>query len=214
MKNSNFMNFYIRPITLLKKVDALKILTEDDFKKAAEMQEAGSCFRIPIQITLDSNGKFISAVRLEREFDALETGRNYTLTDDTVTLDGLISPVNKDDCIPVIGRSRGKMAYVQVAPPHTPNGIDGYVMEAFRLKSAYIPLCIGTHLYNTLQTFDRGIATVDVETQKVTKFEHGYSDVFDDDRYLGTQFDSVEKGTIRVAATIANGGFNFSRLVR
>ncbi len=206
------MSFYLRNTLLLTKAQSLEILTAAEWD-AAETNELPP--QIPFRITLNEQGKFVSAERTDSPITVQTVGMNPVIdAQGNTTLDALITPVNKGGFIPALGPSYGQMAYAFIIPFNTPNNsVKGYVHEDFRLKQTYLPCPLGTKAGEKLENGCYALATIDTETQTIDDIDYNVPAFKDEKRFVGTLMHEKE-GKIVVACYLANGGCNFMRVIK
>lgn len=201
------MKFPIKDVIMLDEAKATAILNSADFKNST----LENICLIAFSITIDSNMNILNSKRLERDIltepDFTSAGMNYEFKDDTLTLDVLIRPLEKDSY-------EGRNAVVFLTPQSVIEDYTGNVLENYRLRAPYLPRLDNCKITSTAQTFDAGIATIDIPSQTVTHFEQKNDDpLYDDDDFAGTIIQEVDSNTIKISAVVANGGFNFNKIV-
>ena len=206
------MKSYIRPVVLIKRKDAEKLFSSEQF----ENRDSAS-----FRVTLSADSKFISATPLDHIVDASNVGLNPVFGDNgEVTIDAKITAVLKGDFIPAVANnSYGKMAWAFVAPITGVESSKDYAFKDFRLRRTYLKC--PEHLFDSYSSLEYAIATIDTKTQTVVSFKsvdgfygcEGFEWGADEDRFLGTVLN--ESGDlIEVTAYCANAGFNFTRYVK
>jgi len=173
---------------------------------------------IPFRITVDAKMNIHNAERLDREIeygnDFENTGTNYIFDGDMLTIDVLIRPHDEEIVTIITPQKKKREAFVFFAPLDRSKSYEGNIFNEYRLKTDYLPRLDSCSVTGSAQTFDVGIATIDIPTQTVTHFEQRNNDpLFNDDEYTGTLIAEVDSNTIKVATTFANGGFNFYRTI-
>lgn len=202
------MKTYLRPVILLKKVDAENLFTAAQFKAKKEL---------PFRITINNESKFVSAVPLGKCIDNSQIGLNPVWhKNGDVTVDALITPVTKGDFIPCVANpAYGKMAWAHVAPLYRVDNPEDYAFKDYRLRNTFLP-CDDEKLYTKFESLNYAIATVNHKTQKVTdfRFVRDFGFGVDSELHLGTIESVVDDEHINVACYLANAGFNFTRFVK
>ncbi len=208
----------LKSIIVLNTEMAAQVVTADEFANAKAAHKKNKCApMIPVRLTLNSDGEFVSMTRTDKAITPMNVGSDPVTEGDNTTVDALMTPILAGGFGLRSGDCAGNHVQFQILPFVTPeNGWTGYVNEHFRLRTEYLP-CRENQPRDAYNSMMHGEARINVQTQTVV-----HLDVIEPGQEkapIGTLIQDIpatdsEPHMIVVTCYLANGGCCFERAIR